>query len=457
MVETNDISRLKTLVETLQAENDALRAVIFGLQARLSLNSTNSHKPPSSAGYGKKTAFPKLAGGKVGGQIGHPGKTLELVAQPDSVQQHWPSQCPICHNELTQQGIIVARRQVFDLPQPRLEVREHQLMETTCRCGCQVRGLFPESVMAPVQYGPRLLALSSLLNTDYRLPFTKISVLLGDLFGYSVNESTIWAANGRLYEHLDSVESSIREALQTSSLIHVDETGLRVKGTLNWLHVACNQALTYLFVHLKRGKLALDSDQSVVSNFLGWLIHDCWQSYFGLSKARHGLCGAHLIRELQARHEQGSVWAALMQTFLWDAYQASRDGPIKLAQQVHWQSRYQRICRQGLTQEPVPQARLRGRPKQSKGRNLLNRLIEHESAVLAFAFESGVPFTNNQAERDLRPAKVKQKVSNCFRTKAGADHYARIVGFVSTMRKNEQDVLAQLTNVLGGSFTWKPT
>lgn len=464
MVETLDINELQALVETLLQRIDQLETRLRevdaenkDLKARLALNPTNSDKPPSTAGYAKKPAFPKPPGGKVGAQTGHPGKTLALVAQPDFVQRHWPGQCPICQKELLQQGIIVARRQVFDLPQPRLTVNEHQLMEVTCSCGCQVRGLFPDSVKAPFQYGPRLLALSSLLNTDYRLPFAKISTLFGDLFGYMVNESTVWAANRRLYNQLDSVECTIREALQHSPLVHVDETGLRVKGKLNWLHVACNQAFTYLFVHLKRGKVALDSAQSAVSAFSGWLIHDCWQSYFGLTKARHGLCGAHLIRELQARFEQGSHWAGLMQTFLLDAYKTSRNGPIDLLEQAHWRSRYGLICEQGLAEEPAPQARPRGRPKQSKGRNLLNRLVEHESAVLAFAFESGVPFTNNQAERDLRPAKVKQKVSNCFRTQAGADHYARIAGFVSTMRKNKQDVLAQLTNVLSGSFTWKPT
>lgn len=457
MVETNDIAELKAIILAQQADIEALKAVIADLQTRLSLNSTNSHKPPSSAGYAKKPAFEKPLGGKVGGQKGHSGKTLQLVAQPDSAQQHWANVCPSCQKQLPQQGTIVARRQIFDLPQPHLHIHEHQLMETICGCGCRVRGLFPESVAAPVQYGPRLLALSSLLNTDYRLPFAKISGLFGDLFGYAVNESTAWAANAGLYEALGPVEITIKEALQNSPLIHVDETGLRVKGKLNWLHVACNQVFTYLFVHNRRGKIALDSDQSILTTFSGWLIHDCWQSYFGLTTIRHGLCGAHLIRELQALLENGSQWAVLMQTFLLDAYKASRDGPIGLDQQAYWQSRYERICQNGLLEEPAPQARKRGRPKQSKGRNLLNRLVEHQWAVLAFGFESGVPFTNNQAERDLRPAKVKQKVSNCFRTQTGAAHYARIAGFVSTMRKNKQDVLAQLTNVLGGSFTWKPT
>jgi transposase len=116
VIETNDIAELKAIILAQQAEITALRAVISGLEARLSLNSTNAHKPPAAAGYAKKPALPKPAGGKVGGQAGHPGKTLELVQQPDTIQQHWPSHCPDCHCPLPQQGCVVSKRQVFDLP-----------------------------------------------------------------------------------------------------------------------------------------------------------------------------------------------------------------------------------------------------------------------------------------------------------------------------------------------------
>ena len=461
MVEPNDIGELKALiqqlmlrVEQLEAENMALRSENAELRRRLGLTSANSHKPPASAGYAKKPALPKPPGGKVGGQVGHPGKTLDLVSQPDIIIRHEQSQCPDCGLSLTQPGQLVSRRQVFDLPQPRLQVTEHQLIERQCSCGCQVRGTFPAQVAGIAQYGPRITALSSLLNIDYRLPFAKVSQLWLDLTGYGYNPATVVAANTQLYDELADPEAHIKTQLPLAAVTHHDETGLRVKGELHWLHVACTDLLTYLFIHPKRGKIALESAQSVFLDCINWTVHDCWASYFVAGKGRHSLCGAHLLRELQSLIEAGSEWACLMQTYLLDLYKLTRQGPLADDQHAHWLNRYEEICRQGLQAEPPPSPRPRGRPKQSKGRNLLNRLVEHQSAVLAFAFETGVPFTNNQAERDLRPAKVKQKVSNCFRTESGADHYARIAGFVSTMRKNERNVLDQLTNVLTGSFTW---
>jgi len=302
-----------------------------------------------------------------------------------------------------------------------------------------------------------VLALSSLLNIDYRLPFGKIAQLMNDLYDYRFNESSACRANEDLYESLQPIEDTLRAHLQTQAVLHTDETGLRTNGKTHWLHVVSTALCTYLFVHPNRGKAALDSAQSALSEFANWLVHDCWGSYFTLAKARHSLCGAHLVRELQALLEQGSQWATLMQTYLLDLYKQTRQGPLEASQHQQWLTRYQTICQQGFLEEPPPEAGRRGRPKQSKGRNLLDRLVAHQKGVLAFGFEQGVPFTNNQAERDLRPAKVKQKVSNCFRTEAGAAHYARIAGFVSTMRKNKQDVLAQLTNVLSDSFTWKPS
>lgn len=457
MVETDDIGELKALIQQLMLRVEQLEAENAELRRRLGLTSTNSHKPPASAGYAKKPALPKPPGGKIGGQIGHPGKTLDFVSQPDLIVCHEPNQCPDCGLGLTGPGELVSRRQVFDLPQPRLQVTEHQLIERQCTCGCQVQGAFPAQVTGVVQYGPRITALSSLLNTDYRLPFAKVSQLWLDLTGYSYNPATVIAANTRLYEDLADHEATIKTQLPLSIVTHHDETGLRVTGKLHWLHVACTNLLTYLFIHPKRGKEALQSAQSVFMDCINWTVHDCWASYFVAGKGRHSLCGAHLLRELQNLVEGGSTWAALMQTYLLDLYKLTRQGPLADHQQAHWLNRYEEICQQGLLAEPPPLPRPRGRPKQSKGRNLLNRLVDHQGAVLAFGFEVGVPFTNNQAERDLRPAKVKQKVSNCFRTEVGAAHYARIAGFVSTMRKNKQDVLAQLTNVLSGSFTWKPT
>jgi transposase len=463
VIETDDIAQLKAVILAQQEEITALKAVISDLTARLALNSTNSHKPPSSDGLAKKPlikpALPKQAGKKVGGQPGHSGKTLQVVEQPDVIHTHQLTQCHQCGLPLHGPGRVVARRQVFDLPQPRLWVEEHRLVTHQCSCGCVQTGAFPAHVTAPVQYGPRIQAKSVLLNIDYRIPFAKVSRFWADLTGYAYNPSTLISAQATLNEQLVPIEEQIKAQLKEAAVCHFDETGVRVGGKLQWLHVASNQHYTHLFIHPNRGQEALLSVQSVFGACLNWTVHDCWASYFKAGKGRHALCGAHLLRELAALIEQGSGWAKTMHSYLLETYKASRNGPLSVSEQVHWRQCYEQLCEQADQEELPPLVFFNaegrtGRAKRSKGRNLLERLVLHQEAVLAFAFEPGVPFTNNQAERDLRPVKVKQRVSGCFRTQSGAAVYARIAGFVSTMRKNGWNVVDQLANVLGGSFQW---
>ena len=463
MVETDDITQLKALILAQQEEITALKAVIADLTARLGQHSANSHKPPSSDGLAKKPlvkpALPKQAGKKLGGQAGHAGKTLLFVEQPDLIHIHQASQCQQCGLPLQGPGRVVARRQVFDLPQPRLFVEEHRLVTHQCACGCVLRGQFPAGVDAPVQYGPRIQAQRVLLKVDYRIPFAKIRQFWADLTGYGYNPATLVSVQTSLDEQLVPIEEQIKEQLKAASVCHFDETGLRVGGKLQWLHVASNEAYTHLFVHSKRGQDALLSPQSSFSDCVNWTVHDCWASYFTVGKGRHALCGAHLLRELAGLTEQGSQWASGMHSFLLEAYKSSRHGPLLAREQVYWRDCYEQLCGQADEDElPVlvffKANGQTGRPKRSKGRNLLDRLIRHQDAVLAFAFWPGVPFTNNQAEGDLRPVKVKQRVSGCFRTEVGAGVYARISGFVSTMRKQGRNVVDELTSVLSGSFQW---
>lgn len=463
MVETDDIAQLKALILAQQAEIVALKVVIDELTARLAQNSTNSHKPPSADGLTKKPAIkpalPKIAGKKPGGQPGHRGNTLHFVEEPDRIHTHQPTQCQQCGLPFLTEGQVVARRQVFDLPQPRLFVEEHRLVAHQCACGCVQTGQFPAGVDAPVQYGSRIQAQSVLLNVDYRIPFAKVRQFWADLTGYDYNPATLVNVQTALDEQLVPIEAQIKEQLKAAPVCHFDETGVRVGGKLEWLHVASNEAYTHLFVHPKRGQDALLSAPSIFGDCLNWTVHDCWASYFSVGKGRHALCGAHLLRELAALIEQGSVWAKAMHSYLLEAYKASRHGPLLVPEQLHWRHCYEQLCGQADEQELPPLVFFKadartGRAKRSKGRNLLDRLIHHQDAVLAFAFELGVPFTNNQAERDLRPVKVKQRVSGCFRSESGAGVYARISGFVSTMRKNGRNVVDELANVLSGSFQW---
>ena len=243
------------------------------------------------------------------------------------------------------------------------------------------------------------------------------------MFGHALNSETVEAALEQGYELAAGVEAATVEQLKRAKVVHFDETGLRVAGRLCWLHTASNSLYTHLFVHPRRGGEALRSAASVLKDFGGRAIHDCLPAYYQFEQAKHGACLAHILRELQGLVEHGSAWAAA-------------------------RNRYRQIVSEAELAEPPPEQKAgRGRPRSTAGRNLLRRLKEHEEAVLAFALVEGVPFTNNQAERDLRPAKVKQKVSGCFRTDQGAAVYARLQAVISTCRKQGRNVFATLRDL----------
>ena len=429
-----------------------LRTENAELKARLNSNSKNSSKPPSSDGYHKKPAFPKKNKGKQGGQKGHKGRTLQQVEHPNKIVKHKPGPCDCGHEFIENELALSETRQVFDFPQPQLEVIEHQILKGQCPdCGKWHKGSAPEGVNAPVQYGNGVKAYAVLLNVYYKLPFKKIQSLFSDLFGYAINESTVYSAGRKCYQKLEETEETIKTKIAEGDVAHADETGLRVAGKLHWLHTATSLLYTYLFVHEKRGALALTSEKSILDRIKGWLVHDCWSSYFNFHKIRHAICGAHILRELEGLIDsEKSKWARVFKTFLMNVYEMPFEERVKRRQQI--ESRYTLICGIGEKAEPPPRKTpgKRGKYKRTKGRNLVERLIREQNAVLAFAFNKEVPFTNNLAERDIRPAKVKQKISNCFRTFKGAEIYARIEGFISTVRKHNRNVFSELCTTFEG-------
>lgn len=438
-----EVSRLRVEVERLQAENAELRR-------RLEKNSQNSHKPPSSDGYRKKRvqpAMPKREKRAAGGQVGHKGRTLRQVEEPDKVKVHLPEHCAICGRKISVDEPYeeVSKRQVFDLPEPKLEVTEHSIGQIEC-CGHLQRGEYPAYVTSRVQYGPGVRALVVKLSVDHKMPLGQISQLFADLYEYELNSETVETALEQGYMLAAPLEAAAMEQLKGAQVAHFDETGLRVAGKLQWLHTASNACYTHLFIHEKRGKDALRGEMSVLKDFRGRAIHDCLAAYFEFTQALHGLCDAHIVRELQALIEDNSQWAAAMRTLLFKLYDQSRPLQGQAAEDAYQQ--YRQILSQAEQEEPPPQPKTgRGRPKNTPGRNLLRRLLQYEEAILAFALVEGVPFTNNQAERDLRPAKIKQKVSGCFRTQQGAKVYARLQAVISTCRKQERNVFTILRDL----------
>jgi transposase len=437
----------------LKKENILLKTENSELKARLNQNSNNSSKPPSSDFFNRKPAFPKVSKGKKGGQQGHKGNTLNQIKNPDKIVECRPDNCDCGHKFKNEEVFVTEKRQLFDLPQPKLEVTEYQIFGGACPiCGKTHKGTSPSNVNSPVQYGNGVRAYLTMLSTTYKLPYKKIQQLFQDLFGYPINESTIYSANKRCYQELSESEKEILENLLKEQVVHADETGIKIEKDNYWLHILSSNLYTYQFAHEKRGKEALSSESSIIDKLTNWLVHDCWSSYFSVKNTKHSLCCAHLLRELQGviDNNKNNKWAKDLQSLLLETNKMSFEKRIENRKNL--EKRFESICSLGDNTEPIPIKipGKKGKRKKTKARNLIERLIKHKDAVLAFAFNEEVPFTNNLAERDLRPVKLKLKISNCFRSFEGAKIYARIESFVSTARKNNKNVFSELKNTFEG-------
>jgi transposase len=283
------------------------------LERRAGKNSRNSSKPPSSDGL-KHTLKPRAKKGKApGGQAGHHGHALLQVERPDEVVTHRPERCEACQHELAAvAGEIRERRQIYELPDLRLRVIEHQVQAIGCpRCQHVSAAHFAGGVDAPTQYGPQIQALAVYLSQFQLLPMERLQELCGDLFGCHLSEGTLvnWLSQAK--RTLEPSMLHLKELLGYSRLMHVDETGAPIKGLLHWFHVTSTPWLTYSAWHRKRGQEAMNTID-ILPDYQGRLLHDRWSSYDGYC-CEHSLCEAHLLRDCLgiAEHEK-HPWAQNM-------------------------------------------------------------------------------------------------------------------------------------------------
>jgi transposase len=456
------ISLLITENQELHAQNAQLQARLQELEVQSKKDSHNSHIPPShsaSKGRGVVKNSRRKTGRKVGGQPGHSGETLQMVAHPDKTVQHPVRECVQCRKDLHDQAVEgYERRQVVDFPPIVIEIVEHQAEVKTCSCGCVNKGMFPDGVVGPVQYGPIIRSLGASLCSYQFLSYDRASELLEDLTGYRVNESTLTTIHDRLFQNLASFEEQSKEELRGSAVIHNDETGVKCEGKRQWWHVTSPPDVTHYALDAKRGQEALERIE-ILPQFTGRSIHDGWASYFHYEQCQHGLCNAHHLRELTwFEEEEQAEWATDMKRLLLDSKQlvdeAQQQGRLRVdseqLQQI--EARYDEIIAEGKKHNPLPERPpgQRGKLKKSKQRNMLERLDTHKESTLAFMHDCNVPFDNNLAERDIRMMKVKQKVSGTFRTKIGAQRFARIRGYLSTVKKHRGNVLKAIQQALEG-------
>ena len=445
-------------IQALQQQLAAQQVLIQELQDQLAKDSHNSGKPPSSDGLNKpKSQSLRESGVRPrGGQPGHKGQTLMQVAEPQHVILHALPGCPHCQTELT---AVVAKgrvkRQVFDIPPVSIEVTEHQAEIKQCPgCGVRVQAAFPAQVSQPTQYGPRLKAQACYLHNYQLIPLARTTELLTDFYGQAPSEAVIIADNRQLVTRTQASRARIQHQLLAAPVVHFDESGLRVEGGLQWLHVASTAKLTHYHVHHKRGHVGMRAG-GILSSYQGVAVHDHWASYLQFCGCQHAFCNVHHLRELRFIHEQyDQAWATKMAQLLCTikAEVASTPAahtalpPERLA---YYEAEYDALIAQGFAANPPPEQtrpRPRGRPKQSPPKNLLDRLHKHKSGVLAFMYDFRIPFDNNQVERDVRMIKVQQKVSGAFRTQAGAHTFCAIRSYISTARKHGLNAIDAIYN-----------
>lgn len=450
-------------IEELTALNAAQAERIAELERRLGQNSRNSSQPPSTDGPAApaRRSSRGKTGRRQGKQPGAEGRTLRLVDDPDTVVDHVPTACGGCGAALAEAipaGVL--RRQVHDIAQVSAAVTEHRLHRLRCACGTTSTAPAPDGVDAPACYGPNLRALAVYLLVYQHVPVARCAELIADLTGAAPSTGWVCSTLTRAADALAEVEALIKTLLAVAHIGHFDETSLNVNGAKWWLHVASTPTLTGYHLHRSRGRDAV-KDFGVLPGFTGVAVHDALSVYDGpdYAAARHALCGAHIARELIAAAETHpeQAWPEAALDALHGLNDAAHDAraaavpqiPPEIAGPLHEHWRHAILC--GLAAHPRHDGR-----KQSKTRNLLERLHSRDEQVLRFARDLTVPFTNNQAERDLRPVKTQMKISGCTRSETSARAWLRIRGYISTARKNHVNTLEALRDAITGN-PWKPS
>jgi transposase len=473
-LQQREIDEISEQIGRLQARNERLQAEIGDLQghnlrlqrrneeleALVAKDSHNSSRPPSTdPPWAKRTkSLRRPSGKRPGGQAGHYGETLRLSERPNRIIEHRPRECRSCRASLDSAQVVSQRRQqVVEVVPTRLRVTEHRLAVLRCRaCGKTTRGEFAGAVRSGVQYGAGVKARVLYLQQYQLLPYARTAEAMRDLFGCPLSTGTVANIVRECADGLLETELKIKRGLRRSALIHADETGLRVEGRLQFVHVTSNSRLTHYTAAAGRGKTAIE-EAGVLARYRGTCVHDGWPAYSFYTQCRHALCGAHLLRELTffaELSEETKAWAVPLKELLLEmkaeVERVGAEGGRRVAEDklAELTSVYDRLIAEGLEAQPPPEV-----PEHVKrqARNLLLRLERRKGEVLLFLTDFTVPFDNNQAERDLRMVKLQQKIGGCFRSDEGARRFCRIRSYLSTMRKHGRDVLLALERACTGA------
>ena len=465
-------ARLAGENEQLRRSVQKLEAKVGELEAKLGQDSGNSSAPPSRDPAAERARQAegraerqRQAGGarrKRGKQRGAKGSGLQMSANPDIVVPHWPSRCGACGEALdegAEEGYVA--RQVVDIPPVTPTVTEHRAYRCRCGCGHVSTGSFPEGVRAPVSYGRRAKAMVAYLLGRQHLPGRRVAETIEDLFGLKISTGAIDAVYSEASHRLRGFIVALVALLKTLAVLHVDETSDRVGTKTCWVHVASSRLYTLIHASVTRGDAAID-EAGVLRGYRGVLVHDRLAMYWKL-KAKHAVCGAHLLRDLAkvAAVATQAAWATGLAALLVEinlACSSARGRGLKSlgpSLQRAFAARYDALVAQGLAANPEPPPGKERDYYQRKSFNLATAFAKHRQPILRFMYDLQTPMTNNQGERDLRPTKLHRKISGCFRSQHGAERFAHLRSYLSTTRKNGVPAITALVDLFEGK-PWMP-
>lgn len=422
---------------------------ITELEAIIKKNSSNSSKPPSSDGLKKKIKNNRgQSNRKQGAQAGHAGKGLSVIEQIDEkIVCAVTGRCE-CGSDMSNKEVIrTEKRQVIDIPPKLVWVKEYLVEVKICKCGREHRGQCDYEQR--VQYGNGLKSLLVYFNQYQFIPAGRIQEMMKDLFGLSVSDGLIFSSTETCFTNLSDTTAVIKQGLINSSIIHSDETSMRSEGATQWIHNASNDQYTHFAIHRKRGNEAMD-EIGILPSFKGTCIHDRWVSYYKYD-CSHGLCNAHLLRDLIfVKEEMNRKWADEVIKLLIQGNQRKKEGTLTGYWITRTENKIEDIVRQAIGKEPkeICQPGKRGRKAKNKSLRLLEVFRDKKKEILLFLRNHDVPFDNNLAERDLRMIKLKQKISGCFRSKHGAEIFCTIRSYISTIRKQGYPVWESIKQAL---------
>ena len=451
------IEEIKRLTEQLQQQNEQLTALRKEIAEKDALNaaltkrieelthrknSGNSSVPPSKDGYHKpapKSLWEK-SGKKPGGQEGHKGNGMKIDRNPDEVISHKPAVCEGCPYADTCKLRSCETRFEYDV-EVKTKLIAHESMGCNC---CQLtgqaeRGMFPAHITGTKQYGKGVSALAVTLLTLGMVSVDRTQKLMSSL-GIPISKGTIQGMLITAAQKAEKALDYIKQTIRLKSVLHFDETGIQINGKLKWLHCACTDKWRYYSVQDKRGKEGIDA-MGILPMANGVAVHDFWKPYYKYDNVLHAMCCAHLERELVYAEESGNqAWAGKLQKLLQTmchrrAVLAAEGANAFPAEELEvYLRQYDELVEEGMAIHPEPEKvpGKRGRVGKGKFRCLLERFRDFKDDILRFARNWLVPFTNNTAERAIRWAKLKDKVSGCFRSKPGAEQFTAVLSFVST-------------------------